>query len=349
MNKESGQTLPMALILVTLAMLLAAFVVPQFHVISRSYVSAEKDLMAYYAAEGAIDVVIAELSHGNNPIEEGYEAPNVTMNGYTPTITISRPNAGNAPDSEETHFDPNTSDPELEQLQPGNGYLLRLHDIHPGQMEINWAYTPAGLTKIGIWQSDTRSDPGKVLSWPDEDPVHTHESTSSNNHLSFTVSESGTYNVVFFNPLWEEQEGGGGIDWIEELIEGLEPILRLLQRFEAEDAASLLSVLLDDLREEGEETSGSEVRGRLAEIRALLSPPADPTRWRAIINRIEALERRLEANRGNEGGGERPNNEKTTTPFDDTTNQSSTWIYANSHRDYIIESTAGDVGIKAYV
>ncbi|MFP3976198.1 MAG: hypothetical protein ACLFVK_08255, partial [Dehalococcoidia bacterium] len=69
--------------------------------------------------------------------------------------------------------------------------------------------------------------------------------------------------------------------------------------------------------------------------------------------RIEALERRLEANRGNgggnEGGGERPNNEKTTIPFDGSTDSNHTWIYADSHRDYIIESTAGDVGIKAYV
>lgn len=250
----------MALILVTLAMLLAAFVIPKFHAISHSYVSKEKDLMAYYAAEGAIDVVLTDLAHGADASSESYEVPDVTINGLTPHMTISLPETGNPPDSTESYFDPNTDDAELEQVQPGTGYLLRLQDVHPGHMEINWAYHPAGLTRIGIWRGETALEPGEISSWPDEEPVQTNTSTSSNNHLSMTISDPGTYNVVFFNPLWQKKEGQ---------------------------------------------------RGR--------------------------------------GKGQRPNKEKTTIPFEDSTNRSHTWIYADSHRDYIIESTAGDVSVKAYV
>ncbi len=268
MNRESGQALPMALILVTLAMLLAASVIPQLHTISRSQVSAEKNLMAYYAAEGTIDVVLADLAHGADASSEDYEIPNVTINGYTPDITISTPETGNAPDATKNYFDPNTSDPELEQIPPGNGYLLRLQALHPGQMEINWAYRPAGLTRIGVWQGETSAEPGQVLSWPDEEPIQTHTSTNSNNHLSFTVSDPGTYDVVLFNPLWQEQQGGG-IDSLEE-------------------------------------------------------------------------------DTGNRGRGQRPNDEKTTILFADSTDEGHTWIYADSHKDYIIESTAGNVSVKAY-
>lgn len=254
MSRENGQTLPMALILVTLAMLLAAFIIPKFHVISRSYASKEKHLKAYYAAEGAIDVVLTDLAHGADASSKGYKVPNVTINGFTPDITISVPKAGNPPDSTESFFDPNTSDAELKQLQPGTGYLLRLQDIHPRHMEINWAYHPAGLTRIGIWRGKTALKPGRISSWPDEEPVQISTSTGSSNHLSLAVSAPGTYDVVFFNPLWRKK-----------------------------------------------------------------------------------------------GGRQRPNKEKATVPFEDSTNRSHTWIYADSHRDYIIESSADDMRVKAYV
>ena len=207
-NEQKGQALPLALILVTVAALLVAFLVPQFHTVSRSQVSAEKDLTAYYAAEAGMNMVMADLSHGAAAASEGYKIPVITLNGYTPEILVSTV-AEDAPklDSKARYLDPNTKDPQLKQVRAGNGYLLRLYDVHPGKLQVNWAYSPSGLTKIGVWRGETSLKPGKISSWPEEEPLYVRESDDSYNQSSLLIiTSAGTYDIAFFNPLWKEEE-----------------------------------------------------------------------------------------------------------------------------------------------
>ncbi len=207
-RSEKGQTLPLALIVITVSALLVAFIVPQIQVISRSQSIAEQKVLAYRAAEAGINTLLADLRHGADVASATYTLPSLTINGDTPQVTISLPQSGQStPAAPENRFDPNTADPHLKSLEPGNGYLFRLY-LHPGKLQVNWAYSPAGLTRIGIWEGETSLEPGRISSWPEESPLYTGVSTSSCNQSSVTITGPGTYDIVFFNPLWQEKKLG---------------------------------------------------------------------------------------------------------------------------------------------
>ena len=208
-SSEKGQTLPLALIVITVAALLVAFIAPQFQAISRSRSVAEQKVFAYYTAEAGINILLADLRHGADVAGATYTMPSVTTNDYTPQMTISLPQADQSePAAPESYFDPNTGDPHLKSLQPGNGYLFRLY-LHPGKLQVNWSYSPAGLTRIGVWQGETSLSPGRISSWPDEEPLYSKESLLSHNQSSIlTIISPGVYDIVFFNPLWQEKKLG---------------------------------------------------------------------------------------------------------------------------------------------
>jgi len=209
-RSEKGQTLPLALIVITVSALLVAFIVPQIQVISRSQSIAEQKVLAYRAAEAGINTLLADLRHGADVASATYTLPSLTINGDTPQVTISLPQSGQStPAAPENRFDPNTADPHLKSLEPGNGYLFRLY-LHPGKLQVNWSYSPAGPTRIGVWQGETSLSPGRISSWPEENFLYSGASTSSHNQSSsLIITSPGVYDVVFFNPLWQEKKLGG--------------------------------------------------------------------------------------------------------------------------------------------
>lgn len=207
MRGERGQTLPLALIFVALAGLLLTFLIPHFSTVARSEATLAKREKAYWAAEAGLNMIVADLVHGADALSPDYSPPELSLNGFTARVKITRPK-GEAPPSKEHYLDPGVSHPAFKLLRAGNGYLLRIKTLKPGMLEINWAYRPSGESRIGVWSGPLPLSPGKLTSWPERKPAFEHQARGEVNHLGpFTIDSGGTYDIVFFNPLWMEGKG----------------------------------------------------------------------------------------------------------------------------------------------
>lgn len=200
---EKGQTLIYALIFLIVGSLLVASMVPFLGAGSRRQLAGRELVMAGYAVEAGVTRVIADLIRGADALSPYYPLPVITINHHTPTIDIRA--ATIAPPSEAAYIDPGVRDPALSVIRAGQGYLMRLHHVKVGELRVNWAYSPAGLTKLGIWEGITAQAAGRIYDWPDEDPLATAESTGDYTHLSVTITNPGIHTIVFFN-LQEEEE-----------------------------------------------------------------------------------------------------------------------------------------------
>jgi len=131
--------------------------------------------------------------------------------------------------------DPGLRNPEMAVIPPGTGYLLRIYNVHPGIMNVNWAFAPvlpSGQTYAGDHDSNDavsiRVYRGLVVhsdstgSWVEVPPgrvdrqqppgqntlvaqAHVHDGGSFVRTGFFEV-DSGIYSVVFFN----DRETGDG-------------------------------------------------------------------------------------------------------------------------------------------
>lgn len=204
MRGERGQTLPLALIFVAMAGLLLTFLIPHFGAVARSEANLAKREKAYWTAEAGVNLVMADLAHGADALSPRYSPPRPSLNGLTAQVKLSRPK-GEGPPCGEHYFDPGTACPSFKLLRAGSGYLLRIKSLKPGRLEINWAYKPSGETRIGVWRGPLSPCPGRLTSWPRERPLYEHKAEGEVNHLGpLRIESGGTYDVVFYNPLWRE-------------------------------------------------------------------------------------------------------------------------------------------------
>ena len=83
-------------------------------------------------------------------ITTSYTVPSVTVNGYTPAVSIATPQAGAVPAGTEQYIDPGVSNPQLASVSSGRGYLMRLFNVRAGTLTVNWAYSPAGRARVAV-------------------------------------------------------------------------------------------------------------------------------------------------------------------------------------------------------
>ncbi len=194
--------------------------------------------MKVYAAEAAINQVIADLIRGADGVSTTYNTeephtggifptfaittfytpPPVTVNGYTPTVSLSLPTPSQQkPVEQQDYIDPGVTDPRLANIAGGYGYLMRLYNVKAGTLQINWAYSPAGTARIGIWtgyplRQEVPYAPGVVDGLPQERPIlDTGSSPASVTSVRSaalaidpaTDGSGGVYTIVFYSP------GGG--------------------------------------------------------------------------------------------------------------------------------------------
>lgn len=205
---EQGQALIYALIFLIVGSLLVASLVPFLGAGFRRQLASREHVMAGYAAEAGIKRVIADLIRGADALSPHYIIPQITINDHTPTIDISA--ATIVIPSKQMYVDPGVRDPALSVIRAGQGYLMRLHHVKEGELTVNWAYSPAGLTKLGIWYGLTPQDAGRIYAWPEQEALATAESTGDYNYISLTITNPGIYTIVFFNPLEIEREPDEG-------------------------------------------------------------------------------------------------------------------------------------------
>jgi hypothetical protein len=194
---EQGQALIYALIFLIVGSLLVASLVPFLGAGFRRQLASQEHVMAGYAAEAGIKRVIAVLIRGADALSPHYPIPVITLNKHTPTIDV-RP-AIIAPPSEVAYIDPGVRNPALKVVPAGQGYLMRLHHVKESELRVNWAYSPAGLTKLGIWKGLTAQAAGRIYDWPEEYLIAMAESIGDYNYVSVDITHPGIYTIVFFN------------------------------------------------------------------------------------------------------------------------------------------------------
>lgn len=187
---------------------MVTFLLPLFQTTFRSQYSEREQGMKLYAAEGAINRVIADMIRGADAIPTtytttsphragqsyytytittSYSAPTVTLNSYTPAITITSPSGLSLPATQQNYIDPGLPNPHLATIPAGYLYLLRLYNVKAGQITVNWAYSPASTSRVGVWagmptQPGTSNPlaPGRIDKWPTDFPILDTGSSPSN-------------------------------------------------------------------------------------------------------------------------------------------------------------------------
>ena len=202
-KNEQGQALVYVLIFLIVGSLLVALLVPFLGAGFRRQLVNREQVMAGYAAEAGVKRVIADLIRGADALSPHYTVPEITVNDFTPTLDIRA--ATIALPFDQVYVDPGLRAPALRAIGAGRGYLMRLHHVKEGELRINWAYSPAGLTKLGIWQGLTTQAAGRIHVWPEEQPIATAESSDDYNYISVDITDPGIYTIVFFNPLEKEE------------------------------------------------------------------------------------------------------------------------------------------------
>ena len=181
------------------------------------------------AAEAAIERTKADLVRGADgvattyrPIRPGFPAtvyqittaytpPSVSIAGFTPSVTVTTlPNQFSAPTQQPDYFDPGVIHPQFVSVPTAKGYLMRLYNVKPGIISINWAYNVSGSTSVGLFAgmpgAGTPIAPGQISSYPTDTAILTRVVfVGTNNKLGpITVDplsdgSGGVYTIVFFN------------------------------------------------------------------------------------------------------------------------------------------------------
>lgn len=230
LRSEDGIVLPLAMIAFALGVL---FVLPLLTYVATTFkaeASARDRAKSSYAAEAAINRVVADLIRGADGISTTYTAtsphragspydtftfntlytiPSVTINGLTPTVTISNPQATGTPTPSQQYADPGVTNPELASIPAGYGYLVRIYNAKAGVIQVNWAYSPQGVSRIGVWEgvpvnptTQQPFTPGRIDRWPTDPPI-LDTGTSPGNATYVRTGEitvtPGVYTIVFDN------------------------------------------------------------------------------------------------------------------------------------------------------
>lgn len=142
-----------------------------------------------------------------------YTPPTVTVNDYTPIVTLSNPltNQEN-PAEQPAYIDPGLAHPQLATVPPNDrGYLLRLYNVKPGEISVNWYYSPSGASRLGLWAGMPRDAstgapyvPGQISSFPTDTAIEISTGGRPNQLGPVTVDPTtdgsgGVYTIVFYN------------------------------------------------------------------------------------------------------------------------------------------------------
>lgn len=230
-SSQSGYILIWSIILIAFASMVTFALLEYSSAAFRRQGSFYDLLLERQAAEAGLKRVVADLVRGTDAIDTtyvgvqphtggqpystftfttSYTVPSVTVNYLTPTITISTPSSSVMPSGQQQYIDPGVIDPDFATLPPGNGYLMWLFQVKAGTIVLNWAYSPAGTSRIGVWegipvnnQTQQPIPPGRVTSWPQETPIldtgFSPGNAVFNRSTPVAVSGTGIYTVIFYN------------------------------------------------------------------------------------------------------------------------------------------------------
>ena len=214
---ERGQLLMIAMAILGLG---AIIVVPAMTYVNASFRSvgnAAERTDERYAAEAAIEAVVADLRQGVDVLDGGYVPPVVVVNDITPVVTAFAP--ATAFPRIFVFADPNTTT-DLAPLAPATSFLYVVHGvIADTKIEFNWNYTPAAPsggpdTRIEIFNGVSTDTIDRLKNNTDNNSPHTLTMGSG-------INDGGSFTFRFTNesvtPLTSSafgEEGELGLTWM---------------------------------------------------------------------------------------------------------------------------------------
>jgi hypothetical protein len=143
-QSQSGVALP----LVIIALLFGSILVLPFLDFARlrfgniEKVTTEEE--AYFVADAGVEAVLADLRKGSDALDGGYVLPAVTLNGYTPVITVTAPPRADMASFGAVFVDPQTAT-SLNPLGSNASLEYQIDTVQPfADFQISCVYTPSG-------------------------------------------------------------------------------------------------------------------------------------------------------------------------------------------------------------
>ena len=136
---QGGFTLPFVLVMIAIS-LVAISSVTLLATHFRSISSAEDGERLYYAMDAGIEAAMADLVRGADLLAPAYNPPEIDVNNVRTTVTIDSPGESANREPMLQYFDPGLRDPDLVMIPSGRRYLLHIMSVHPGTLQVNWAF-----------------------------------------------------------------------------------------------------------------------------------------------------------------------------------------------------------------
>ena len=136
---QRGFTLPFVLVMIAIS-LIAISSVTLLATHFRSNSSAEDGERLYYAMGAGIEAAMADLIRGADLLDPAYSPPEINVNGVRTTVTVDSQGASANLDPILQYFDPGLRDSDLLMIASGQRYLLHIMNVHPGTLQVNWAF-----------------------------------------------------------------------------------------------------------------------------------------------------------------------------------------------------------------
>jgi hypothetical protein len=136
---QGGFTLPFVLVMIAIS-LIAISSVTLLATHFRSISSAEDGERLYYAMDAGIEAAMADLIRGADLLDPAYSPPEIDVNGVKTTVTVDSLGESANLDPILQYFDPGLRDPALLMISSGQRYLLHIMNVHPGTLQVNWAF-----------------------------------------------------------------------------------------------------------------------------------------------------------------------------------------------------------------
>ena len=207
---HGGFTLPFVLVMIAIS-LIAISSVTLLATHFRSISSAEDGERLYYAMDAGIEAAMADLIRGADLLDPAYRPPEIELNGVRTTVTIDSQGDSSSLDSILQYFDPGLRDPDLLMIPSGQRYLLHIMNVHPGTLQVNWAFDITknkeelleGNLSLKVLKLDALPSSGGGSGCP-SGALHSlinREITSAGAYTmssgAIDISEPGTYSVAF--------------------------------------------------------------------------------------------------------------------------------------------------------
>jgi hypothetical protein len=192
LHDERGYLLPMLIIVLVIGFFIIMPLLSFVDTSIRTWDKSAEEELAYYAADAGIGAVLSDLRQGEDALSPSYSVPSVTLNYYTPTVTVEEP-----PRADPLPFGPVFVDPgattSLYPLAGKTEFLYEADNVQAGSpMQVNWVYTPADSDyEITVYEGSGTGGTQVVGTSGSGSPARVT--------IPGTSISGGTYTIRFYN------------------------------------------------------------------------------------------------------------------------------------------------------